>query len=139
MLLKITKPVNDLRILSLNQCTHIGDEGIEGLIVNCPYLQELYLGETRITDNSLNLLATKLILLTHLYLPGCENVTELGINKVIRDCKTLRHIDCRDCYNVVGVESIPEDRQALDVLQSEEFDDEWEDLEDEMEDVDEAE
>lgn len=133
MLLKITKPLNDLRLLSVNQCDHIGDDGVEGLIKNCPYIQELYLGGTRITDNSLNLLSTKLILLTHLHIPGCENVSEIGINKIIRDCKTLRHLDCRDCFNVVGqIETIPFQNNEQPSIEVDE-EDEWTDLEEEME------
>lgn len=132
--------MGDLRILSVNQCESIGDDGVEEVIKNCPYIQELYLGETRITDTSLNSLATKLVLLTHLHIPGCENVTEIGINKVIRECRTLRHLDCRDCFNVVGqLERIQGDHEeeeeegVVQVLGGEE-EDEWTDLEDDSDD-----
>jgi hypothetical protein len=86
----------------VDQCETIGDDSIEQVIENCPYLQELYLGSTHITDNSLNLIATKLILLTHLYIAGCRYVSEIGVNKVIRECKTLQRLVIKDCSNVVG-------------------------------------
>jgi hypothetical protein len=101
-LIKITEPLHDLRVLSVDQCESIGDEAIEQLVNQCPYIQELYLGSTHITDTAINLLATKLILLTHLFMSGCEYITEIGIKTLIRECKTLRHFDIKDCFNVVG-------------------------------------
>ena len=115
---------------------------------SCPYIQELYLGSTHITDNSLNLIATKFILLTHLHLSGCEYISELGVHKVTRECKTLRHIDIKDCYNVLGetglhalsarfnielprpfmfTSDLHEDDQWVDVDEEEEDNDGWED------------
>lgn len=101
-MIKITKPLHDLRVLSVDQCESISDAAITQLVTSCPYIQELYLGSTHITDNSINLLATKLILLTHLHMPGCEYITEIGIKTLLRECKTLKHFDIKDCFNVVG-------------------------------------
>lgn len=133
---KITKPLHDLRVLSVDQCKMIGDDAIEALVVQCPYIQELYLGSTHITDKALNLIATKLILLTHLHMPGCESITEVGINTLTRECKTLQHFDIKDCYNVVGdfgIELLP---FALadtptDLIDIQIEDDEWEDMDSE--------
>lgn len=86
----------------MDQCETIGDHSIEQVVVNCPYLQKLYLGSTHITDNSLNAIANNLILLTHLHVRGCEYITEIGVNHVVRKCKTLQDIDIKDCYNVLG-------------------------------------
>jgi hypothetical protein len=122
----------------VDQCETIGDDAIEEVIINCPYLQELYLGSTHITDNSLNLIATKLILLTHLYIPGCEYITEIGVNKVVHECKTLQHIDIADCYNVVGTFGRSRLRSSLNIRGRFEFEfeffrdeDQWEDVDDE--------
>ncbi|KAI8061391.1 hypothetical protein BDF21DRAFT_429433 [Thamnidium elegans] len=125
---KITKPLHDLRILSLDQCTMIGDEAIETLVVQCPYLQELYLGSTHITDKALQLLATKFILLTHVFMPGCEYISEQGVSVLTTKCKTLVYIDIKDCYNVVGHVDIPNMLQNTDTLNN--SDDAWEDTDD---------
>ncbi|KAL9543806.1 hypothetical protein MBANPS3_007934 [Mucor bainieri] len=143
-LIQITKPLHDLRVLSVDQCELIGDESVEALVNSCPYIQELYLGSTHITDNALNLIATKFILLTHLHLPGCEYISEMGVDKVTSECKTLRYIDLQDCYNVLG--EIPILHGALlgantrpDIPLVFE-DDQWEDIdEDDEEEVDEDE
>ncbi|KAL9539807.1 hypothetical protein PS6_011044 [Mucor atramentarius] len=131
-LIKITKPLHDLRILSVDQCELIGDESIEALVNNCPYIQELYLGSTHITDNSLNLIATKFILLTHLHLPGCEYISEIGVDKVTSECKTLRYIDLQDCYNVLGERTFPQgplfESNTQPNTQLEFEDDQWEDI-----------
>ncbi|KAG2210861.1 hypothetical protein INT47_000015 [Mucor saturninus] len=137
VLKRIIRPLHDLRVLSLDQCTLIGDEAIETLVVQCPYIQELYLGSTHITDKALHWIATKLILLTHLYLPGCENITEAGISTLTTQCKTLQHFDIKDCYNVVGDFGIEQLRMGLDetpVLSNPVEEDEWEDMDSEDED-----
>ncbi|GAA5811980.1 hypothetical protein MFLAVUS_005427 [Mucor flavus] len=131
---KITKSLHDLRILSLDQCKMIGDEAIETLAVQCPYLQELYLGSTHITDKALQLLATKFILLTHVFMPGCEHISEQGVSVLTTECKTLVHIDIRDCYNVVGNFEVPNTVQNTDALNT--SDDAWEDTEDDGDDDD---
>lgn len=109
----------------------IGDDAIEALVVQCPYIQELYLGSTHITDDALHLIATKLILLTHLYMPGCESITEVGINTLTSKCKTLQHFDIKDCYNVVGDFGIGLVDTPIADTQIE--DDEWEDMDSEDE------
>lgn len=133
---KITKPLHDLRVLSLDQCKMISDDAIETLVVQCPYIQELYLGSTHITDRSLNWIATKLILLTHLYLPGCEHISEAGISILITQCKTLQHFDIKDCYNVVGDFGIEQLRMGSDEgpsIDNQVEEDEWEDMDSEDE------
>ncbi|OAD08471.1 hypothetical protein MUCCIDRAFT_105438 [Mucor lusitanicus CBS 277.49] len=137
-LIKITKPLHDLRVLSVDQCELIGDESIEALANNCPYIQELYLGSTHITDNSLNLIATKFILLTHLHLPGCEYISEIGVDKVTSECKTLRYIDLQDCYNVLGERTFQQGtlfgvntRPDIPLVFE---DDQWEDIDEDEED-----
>jgi hypothetical protein len=152
-LIKITKPLHDLRVLSVDQCEMIGDDFIEALVVQCPYIQELYLGSTHITDSSVNLLATKFILLTHLHMPGCELITEVGIKTLIRECKTLKYFDIKDCFNVVGdfdsnnVNSANEDFRFINanhrafgdtttsvrLIQVDNDDDDWEDVDEEDE------
>lgn len=129
-LIRLTKPLHDLRVLSVDQCLLIGDTAITALVDHCPYIQQLYLGSTSITDKSLDIIAKKLILLTHLYMPSCSRISEKGLDTLIRECKTLQHFDIRECYNVVGnfgeargqVNNDP-DRSAT--IQSE---DEWEDI-----------
>lgn len=139
-LIKITKPLHDLRILSVDQCELIGDDSIEALVNNCPYIQELYLGSTHITDNSLNLIATKFILLTHLHLSGCEYISEIGVDKVTSECKTLRHIDLQDCYNVLGEINAPQIHAFFEDTQrhipSTFEDDQWEDIDESGEEED---
>ncbi|KAI8971637.1 hypothetical protein BDF20DRAFT_885502 [Mycotypha africana] len=138
-LARITERLHDLRLLSLDQCELIGDEAVCALAANCPYIQDLYLGSTQITDNALYLLSAQFILLTHLHVPYCERITEAGVNKLISECKTLKYLNIRDCYNVVGVDMLPQstDRRtsmlAAGTLNDEEDDDEWTDLDDEEE------
>lgn len=132
---RITRPLHDLRILSLDQCALIGDEAIESLVTHCPYIQKLYLGGTHITDKSLTILATKLILLTHLFMPGCEKISEEGINILTKECKTLQYVDIRECYNVVGHVNIPSIAASASDNMSENDQDVWEDTDDEDEDV----
>lgn len=132
---KITEPLHDLRVLSVNQCELINDKAITALVKQCPYLQQLYLGSTHISDNSLTLIATKLILLTHLHLPGCIHISEVGVEVLTRECKTLQHFDITDCYNVVGnfdiSSRITDETNRAVTIQSE---DEWEDIDEEDQD-----
>lgn len=108
----------------------IGDTAITALVNHCPYIQQLYLGSTSITDKSLDIIAKKLILLTHLYMPSCSRISEKGLDTLIRECKTLQHFDIRECYNVVGnfgeaLGQVNNDPDRSATIQSE---DEWEDI-----------
>ncbi|KAI8636233.1 hypothetical protein BD408DRAFT_377197 [Parasitella parasitica] len=136
-LIRITKPLHDLRILSVDQCELISDESIKALVDNCPYIQELYLGSTHITDNALNLIAMKFMLLTHLHLPGCEYISEIGVDKVTRECKTLRYIDIQDCYNVLGSNDLLQPASRSNRVETHrgnsDEEDQWEDIDEEDE------
>ncbi|KAI8092234.1 uncharacterized protein B0P05DRAFT_525369 [Gilbertella persicaria] len=99
---RITRPLHELRILSIDRCELIGDESIRFIVNHCPDLEELHLGSTRITDNGLNVMADGLYGLTHLYMPSCQHITEKGLNHIMSSCKQLHHLDIKDCYNVVG-------------------------------------
>lgn len=101
----LTAPLPDLRILSVASCPHIGDHGIQALITHCPYLQEIYLGSTLVSDDSLALLA-QMKLLEHISLRNCQRVTETGM-KALTKLKTLKSLDIKDCFNVVWASPLP--------------------------------
>ena len=125
-LIRITQPLHDLRILAVEECKLIGDEAITAIVDQCPYLQRVYLPSTHITDTSLTLLGTKLILLTHVNVSHCHHISEVGVDTLLKHCKTLKHLDINECYNVVGNFDIP-------FANEQESEDEWEDLDDEEE------
>jgi hypothetical protein len=35
-------------------------------------------------------------------MPGCEKISEVGLRALTEECKTLKHFDIKDCYNIVG-------------------------------------
>ncbi|KAI7902048.1 uncharacterized protein BX663DRAFT_455533 [Cokeromyces recurvatus] len=151
-LIKILKPLHHLRILSIDQCRLITDESIKAIVSTCPNLQKLYLGSTRITDQALNLIATNLVHLSHLYIPDCQLITELGIKIVTEKCQSLKYINIEECYNIVSDSVLDErmnqfiwpalnDRATFEESRSnvdqgsilEQLEDEWTDVEDEEE------
>ncbi|KAI9469704.1 MAG: hypothetical protein EXX96DRAFT_491977 [Benjaminiella poitrasii] len=105
-LVKITKPLKQLRILSVDDCRLVSNESIKALVTNCAQLQKLYLGSTRIDDGSLSAIATHLPHLTHLYIPDCQLVSEVGIQEIIQNCKLLQHVNVVGCFNIVGIANV---------------------------------
>ncbi|OBZ87783.1 F-box/LRR-repeat protein 7 [Choanephora cucurbitarum] len=116
---EMTAPLHDLRILSVASCSLVGDDAMIDLPKHNPYLQEIYLGSTQVSDQTLELL-TQMKLLTHVSLKDCQQVTERGV-EILMNLKTLKSLDIEDCYNVLGDHPIP-------VIVDDEIDDLWIDI-----------
>jgi hypothetical protein len=128
----------NLKLLELNNCYNLSEEGIAHVLRKCsnirhlnlenciglklseinfevPELRVLNLSYTRVDDESLYVISKSCRGLLKLVLNNCCDVTEKGVKHVAKNCKKLREISLRGCYRVDAdvVGSIVSSRPSL--------------------------
>ncbi|KAK3249740.1 hypothetical protein CYMTET_40845 [Cymbomonas tetramitiformis] len=81
-------------IFDSNRC--LGDSGIQAL-ANCVLLQSLSINDSKMTDDSLTLLAEHCPKLRSLDIRGSSSITEESINSVLAKCSLLEQLDLSFC------------------------------------------
>ncbi|KAI8878404.1 RNI-like protein [Backusella circina FSU 941] len=129
VLISFVESLPNLIILSVDQCSLIGDRSIIKVLQQCNLLKEIYLGSTRISDTTLMAMPIHAQQLVRLHLTGCGRITETGVKAIIAQQKGLQHLDIKCCTNVIGTFG-----DMDHTLRSLEYDDEdndgWEDEDD---------
>ncbi|KAG5666476.1 hypothetical protein PVAND_014503 [Polypedilum vanderplanki] len=88
---------NELKELYFARCNFTYD-GIAYLVKNCPSLEVLDLSEcSKIDDDCVELIATKLPRLKTLKLNNCDEITEKSIEIISANCEDLRNLFIRNC------------------------------------------
>ncbi|KAI8332601.1 hypothetical protein BC941DRAFT_435995 [Chlamydoabsidia padenii] len=93
-----------LQYLSFNGVRHVTDEVILAFVRDHPKLIELDISCATITDESIYAISNYCPSLEELDISGCEQVSEEGIRFLAQECKHLRYINIKDCYNVIPEE-----------------------------------
>ncbi|ORZ15765.1 hypothetical protein BCR42DRAFT_415862 [Absidia repens] len=93
-----------LQYLSLNGVRNVTDQVVLAFVQDHPHLIELDISSAVITDSSVYAISRYCPSLEELDISGCEHISEDGIRFLTQQCKHLRYINIKDCYNV-----IPED------------------------------
>lgn len=136
------KPIN---AIYLEHCNNITDNGIKNLVVDSGHLRALSLGFTKITNDTLKMLANngfleKLYMLNlsdldisdealkdismytknlhELYLRYCKHITDVGLTYVARNIKNLHKLDISFCPKIshVGVKELAIHSKHLRIL-----------------------
>ncbi|KAI8093236.1 uncharacterized protein BX664DRAFT_313310 [Halteromyces radiatus] len=92
---------SSLRYLSLKAVRNVTDEVVENFVRDHPSLIGLDISYSSITDDSIYTISQHCISLEELDISGCEQISEEGIRFLAQQCKQLRYINIKDCYNVV--------------------------------------
>ncbi len=99
----IAPQLTELNSLVLFQCNKITDAGILPIIIHMPNIVLLNLCSCpQITDAALSYIAG-LDKMEHLYIRGCDSITDKGINHIIVNAGTLSrlwHIDMYKCKSI---------------------------------------
>lgn len=97
----IAKSCTRLRILNLNWCTNITDISVRECAARMPFLCEIGLADTQITDNSIVDLATRCSQLHTFHLSRCSDFTDIGLNAIIDNLGTqIVEVTIANCQNV---------------------------------------
>lgn len=103
-------PPRKLRHLDLSRCRQIGDQGLLSLVNNVPHLAGLQLAKCHaITDTSLVPLLRTLSELTHLDLEELDLLTNASLTELSKSpCKSrLQHLSISYCENLGDVGMLP--------------------------------
>lgn len=115
-------PPRRLKHLDIARCRGIGDDGISALVGNVPYLEGLQLAKcNQVSDSSLMRLFPTVPQLTHLDLEELDQLSNAALQELARSpCKSvLRHLSVSYCENVGDVGMLPIIREctALSTLE----------------------
>ncbi|ORZ36854.1 hypothetical protein BCR44DRAFT_36378 [Catenaria anguillulae PL171] len=91
-----------LKSLDVEQCVLLGPNAVLALAAHCPNLQELRVADgPRVSDASLEGLATGCKHLLMLDLTGAEEITSVGLRAVVSACHKLTEVKARGCFGVM--------------------------------------
>lgn len=90
----ISRACRNLRTLNLVLCVNISDAGLIR-IAGLPYLNDLNLGVTNVTDVGVTMLVHKLCHLEKLDLIDAHHVTDLSMVEIAQWCLNLKEIDLK--------------------------------------------
>lgn len=83
--------------------TQATDTHLDNMVMSCPDLKILNLGNTQVTDRGLVKAAKHLLKLESIDLTGCKFVTGIGLTALAEHCKNLTYVTCGDRTTVDGV------------------------------------
>jgi len=117
-----------LRILDMTSCGHLTDEGIEGIISNCPKIRQIVLTRCgSLTDEALMSICKlgknlHFIHLGHvsqyvfwlistlsfhstrqLFYHSSDSITDRGVTRLVQACPRIRYIDLANCTNLTDL------------------------------------
>lgn len=97
----VAKGCARLEVLDLSWCSRVTDWSILKIAQNMPYLRDLGLSETRVTDVGLAELTRCGRQLEALHLARCMYVTNTGVESIIAHCRNrLTSLNLASCENV---------------------------------------
>ncbi len=99
-----SRPLPNIRVLKLNYCTHLSDQGLMHVVKNCVNLEEIYLGNcTRLSDKSCTALAASPAILSAVSLVNCFKITLRGLNHLFNGQGGLVSLGAPPCLGTVSL------------------------------------
>ena len=106
--LKFAFKFDDLRIINLNFCKYVRDDGFKHLVDNNPFLEVLTTKQTEISGPTVAHLVRKCARLIRLDFEGCQMLTNEAVKSFPKYCNNMRALDVSFCRKV-RIETIEDD------------------------------
>ena len=98
--LVLNRPFDRLRMLDLTSCVRITDEGIEGIVSNCPKIRNLVVARCSLLSDAAVESVCKLGKDMHyLHLGHLTSITDRSVSQLARSCTRLKFIDLASVYS----------------------------------------
>jgi F-box and leucine-rich repeat protein GRR1 len=92
--LRLSRPLEHLRMLDLTSCARITDDAIEGIVSASPRLRNLVLSKcSQLTDRAVESICLLGKHLHYLHLGHASSITDRSVKTLARSCTRLRYID----------------------------------------------
>jgi hypothetical protein len=102
----LLKRSHDLNSLNISYCQNIIDEGFQSVALNCPLLEQLYIGNssknTPISNESIQAICDGCPKLRWFYTSNCINIHNSSVLWLVKSCNYLKYVDlsyCKDFTN----------------------------------------
>lgn len=102
-----------LQSLSISRIRHVTDDTISTIVEHLFNLIELDISGCNVTDESIYTISKYCPNLESLDISGCDQISEEGIRFLTSECKRLRYINIKDCYNFVPMVNEEENYQGI--------------------------
>ena len=98
-LLRLSRPLEHLRMLDLTNCSKITDDAVEGIVTASPRLRNLVLSKCgQLTDRAIESICLLGKHLHYLHLGHASSITDRSVKTLARSCTRLRYIDLASEY-----------------------------------------
>lgn len=92
--LRLSRPLEHLRMLDLTNCSKITDDAVEGIVTASPRLRNLVLSKCgQLTDRAIESICLLGKHLHYLHLGHASSITDRSVKTLARSCTRLRYID----------------------------------------------
>jgi len=92
--LRLSRPLEHLRMLDLTNCSKITDDAVEGIVSASPRLRNLVLSKCgQLTDRAIESICLLGKHLHYLHLGHASSITDRSVKTLARSCTRLRYID----------------------------------------------
>ena len=92
--LRLSRPLEHLRMLDLTSCSKITDDAVEGIVSASPRLRNLVLSKCgQLTDRAIESICVLGKHLHYLHLGHASSITDRSVKNLARSCTRLRYID----------------------------------------------
>ncbi len=100
-LLRLSRPLEHLRMLDLTSCSKITDDAVEGIVSASPRLRNLVLSKCgQLTDRAIESICLLGKHLHYLHLGHASSITDRSVKTLSRSCTRLRYIDlASECFS----------------------------------------
>jgi F-box and leucine-rich repeat protein GRR1 len=98
--LRLSRPLEHLRMLDLTNCSKITDDAVEGIVASSPRLRNLVLSKCgQLTDRAVESICLLGKHLHYLHLGHASSITDRSVKTLARSCTRLRYIDlASECF-----------------------------------------
>ncbi|KAI0268348.1 hypothetical protein BC834DRAFT_1040386 [Gloeopeniophorella convolvens] len=102
--LRLSRPLEHLRMLDLTNCSKITDEAVEGIVSASPRLRNLMLSKcSQLTDRAIESICLLGKHLHYLHLGHAISITDRSVKTLARSCTRLRYIDLANCNQLTDM------------------------------------
>ena len=105
--LRLSRPLEHLRMLDLTSCSKITDDAVEGIVSASPRLRNLVLSKCgQLTDRAIESICLLGKHLHYLHLGHASSITDRSVKTLARSCTRLRYIDlASECFSLLLCDS----------------------------------
>ncbi|KAI0251313.1 hypothetical protein BJV78DRAFT_1126634 [Lactifluus subvellereus] len=102
--LRLSRPLEHLRMLDLTNCSKITDDAVEGIVNASPRLRNLVLSKcSQLTDRAIECICLLDKYLHYLHLGHASAITDRSVKTLARSCTRLRYIDLANCNQLTDM------------------------------------